>query len=197
MASLPFLDKEITSSNGTSYERLDPITDFRQCHGVVPPERRILYCCRRLSSAAPATPNDGQEECIMKIKVQIPDCTDSNPVPDPQLSHPTHSAATAHELEALQIFGDAGTEYGPRLVAFETLHQGPDGLLPGGYISYTIMTTIPGKSLFDLGYWSLEPDDRAEIQQSFFEALAYVVDRRTHSLETNQADKVTTVQCES
>ena len=38
-------------------------------------------------------------------------------------------------------------------------------------MSCTVMTTLPGKSLFDLGYWSLEADDREEIQQSFLEAL--------------------------
>ncbi|GAB7325948.1 hypothetical protein MBLNU13_g09997t2 [Cladosporium sp. NU13] len=175
MDPLPFLDKTIKTSDGASFERLlPPITDFRQCHGVVPPERRILYRCRRLPS--PTTPNIGDEEqYILKIKVQIPDTTEVNqPAPTLQTSLLTHSDATAHELAALKIFRDAETNYGPRIVAFDSQRQGPDGLLPGGYISCTIMSTIPGKSLFDLGYWSLEPDDREEIQQSFLEALTWV-----------------------
>jgi hypothetical protein len=173
MASLPFLDPIIKSSNGTSYERLDSITDFRQCHGVVPLERRILYRCRRLSTSPPpsASQCNDTDEYILKIKVQIPD-PDSNPTSHP--STPTQSNATNHELDALKIFRDAKTEYAPRLVAFETLRQSPEGLLPEGYISCTIMSKLPGKSLFDLGYWSLGPEDREEIQQQFLDALTYV-----------------------
>jgi hypothetical protein len=174
MATLPFLDLIIKSSDGTTFERLESITDFRQCHGVVPLERRILYRCRRLSS----TPSSSASQCndkddyILKVKVQIPD-PDSNPTSQP--ATPAHSNATEHELNALQIFREAGTEYAPRLVAFETLRQSPEGLLPDGYISCTIMTKLPGKSLFDLGYWSLGPEDREKIQQRFLEALTYVV----------------------
>jgi hypothetical protein len=171
MDQLPFLDQTIEFSDGTSFERLHSITDFRQCHGVVPPERRILYRCRRLSPPQTTT-DQPDEQYILKVKVQIPDPTDTNSSEHSQDRHPTHSDATAHELSALQIFCDAGTEYGPRLVAFDSLRQGADGLLPDGHISCTIMTTIPGKSLFDLGYWSLEPKDREEIQKAFLQALA-------------------------
>jgi hypothetical protein len=170
MAALPSLDPIIKSSDGRNFERLESITDFRQCHGVVPLERRILYRCRRLSStsssAAPQCNNT--DEYILKVKVQIPD-PDSKPTSQPET--PTQSNATNHELDALKIFREAKTEYAPRLVAFETLRQSPEGLLPEGYISCTIMTKLPGKSLFDLGYWSLEPEDREKIQQRFIEAL--------------------------
>ena len=170
MDPLPFLDRTIKFSNGTSFERLESITDYRQCHGVVPPERRILYRCRRLSPSAETSPHEDHDQFIMKIKVQIPDSTDTNnPASDPQ---PTHSDATSHELSALKIFRDAETDCGPRLVAFDSQLQGQEGLLPGGYVSCTVMSTLPGKSLFDLGYWSLEAEDRAEIQQRFLEALA-------------------------
>lgn len=108
----------------------------------------------------------------MKIKVQIPDSTEITKPSQAATSASTQSDATAHELSALQIFRDAKTNHAPRLVAFDSQQQGPEGLLPGGYISCTVMTTLPGKSLFDLGYWSLEEDDRAEIQQRFLEALA-------------------------
>ena len=175
MDPLPFLDQTIKTSDGASFERLlPPITDFRQCHGVVPPERRILYRCRRLPSSS-ATPNSGEEEeqqqYILKIKVQIPDPPEATNHPAPT-SQPSRSDATAHELAALKVFRDAETNHAPRLVAFsDSQKQGPDGLLPGGYISCTVMTVIPGRSLFDLGYWSLEAEDRAEIQKHFLEAL--------------------------
>jgi hypothetical protein len=177
MDPLPFLPKTITFPSVTSYERLfPPITDFRQCHGVTPPERRILYRCRRLSPSSPedttTPPGDQQQHFILKIKVQIPEPQSDTTQPASPTSQPSQSDATAHELSALEIFRDAGTDYGPRLVDFDSQRQHPNGLLPGGYISCTIMSTIPGKSLFDLGYWSLEADDRAEIQERFLEALA-------------------------
>ena len=172
MDSLPFLDKTIEFSDGTRFERLDPITDFRQCHGVLPPERRILYRCRRLSPPSDASSHNDQEQHIMKIKVQIPDSTEITKPSQAATSPPTQSDATTHELSALQIFRAAKTNHAPRLVTFDSQPQGPEGLLPGGYISCTVMTTLPGKSLFDLGYWSLEEDDRAEIQERFLEALA-------------------------
>jgi hypothetical protein len=180
MASLPFLDPVIQSSDGTSFERLDSITDFRQCHGVVPLERRILYRCRRLSSSSPpsTTTCNAKDDYILKVKVQIPD-PDSSPTSHPET--PAHSNATNHELDALKIFRDASTAYAPRLVAFETLRQSPEGLLPEGYISCTIMSKLPGKSLFDLGYWSLGPEDREKIQQQFLEALTYVDSSRNSS----------------
>lgn len=181
MASLPFLDQTIELPDGTSFERLDSITDFRQCHGVVPLESRILYRCKRLASSPLSTPrhDDDQEGYITKVKVQIPDANNNESTSRDTALECSNSNATEHELKALRIFCDAGSEYGPRIVAFASLRQGPDGLLPGGYISVTVMTKIPGKSLFDLGYWSLEPDDRAEIQQRFLEALAYVDHRPT------------------
>lgn len=175
MDPLSFLDQTIKSSDGTSYERLPPpITDFRQCHGVVPPERRILYRCRRLSLSPGTSPHEDQDQYIIKIKVQIPDSTDTIQLSTEtsQATLPAQSDATTHELSALQIFRDAKTSHAPRLIAFDSQQQGPEGLLPGGYTSCTVMTTLPGKSLFDLGYWSLEADDRAEIQQRFLEALA-------------------------
>ena len=168
MDPLPFLDRTIKTPDGTTYERLSPpITDFRQCHGVVPLERRILYRCRRLPPSSDTTPHEDQEhgQLILKIKVQIPDPTTDTAY--------TSSDATTHELRALQTFHSAGPTctYAPHIVAFASQSQGPEGLLPGGYISCTIMTTLPGRSLFDLGYWSLEEDAREEIREKFWEAL--------------------------
>jgi hypothetical protein len=172
MDQLPFLDKTITLNNGTSFERLEPITDFRQCHGVTPPERRILYRCRRLSPLTPPPSDDKEEETyILKLKIQIPDDTITEPSPNREIPT-TFSTSTLRELSALQIFANAQSQHAPRLIASHSLRQNPQGLLPGGYITCTIMTTLPGKSLFDLGYWSLDEDDRVAIQGRFLEALA-------------------------
>jgi hypothetical protein len=196
MDPVPFLDPILTFPDGASYERLEPITDFRQCHGVTPPERRILFRCRRFASSedqassSQVNPSNGNkldkeaEEHILKIKVQIPD--DSSNAPNTnQSTTATPSEATtttstlsppsiptAHELKALAVFRDSQTPSGPHLVAFSHAPQNSAGPLPGeGYISSTVMSKIGGKSLFEIGYWSMTSEEREEIQRGFLGAL--------------------------
>jgi hypothetical protein len=189
MDPLPFLDQILTFPDGTSYQRLEPITDFRQCHGVTPPERRILFRCRRIASSegASSTPenpsNESKEddECILKIKVQIPDdpsttttANNGQTSPNPTTSIPPPSTPTSHELKALTIFRDSQTPSGPHLIAFSHFPQPASASSPmplEGYISCTVMSKIAGKSLFDLGYWSLASPEREEMQRGFLEAL--------------------------
>ena len=184
MDPLPFLNKILTFPDGASYQRLEPITDFRQCHGVTPPERRVLFRCRRVippgaSSANCPSNENNEEEFILKIKVQIPDDSNSK-ISSASTSTPSETAGsipppgtpTSHELKALTIFRDSQTPSGPHLIAFSHAPQGSDGPLPEeGYISCTVMSKINGKSLFELGYWSLTSSEREEIQRGFLEAL--------------------------
>jgi hypothetical protein len=177
MDPLPFLDKILTFPDGTSYQRLEPITDFRQCHGVTPPERRILFRCRRV--AQESSSQHKEEEHILKVKVQIPDdpsskisSTTTSTPSETATSIPPPSTPTSHELKALTIFRDSRTPSGPHLIAFSHVIQGSGGPLPEeGYISCTVMSKISGKSLFELGYWSLTSSEREEIQKEFLEAL--------------------------
>lgn len=204
MDPLPFLDQILTFPDGTSYQRLEPITDFRQCHGTTPPERRILFRCRRVTSpeaaSSPNAPHNGDdsldgnedeeqgEEYILKIKVQIPDDstttttannnnnTGSQTSPPAKTSPPPPppSTPTSHELKALTIFRDAQTPSAPNLIAFAHFPQPthPCSQMPmAGYISSTVMSKIAGKSLFELGYWSMTSSEREEIQRGFLGAL--------------------------
>lgn len=182
--SLPLLDqKTITFSDGSSLELGDAITDFRQCHGAL--EKRILYHCRRRlpPSASPSMRHIDDEDLIVKIKVQIPDpdgtsTTTTTAAPSPTANNdvspepePDHSESTILEFEALRNFAQSYCYHAPRLVVFHTLQQDSDGLLPGGYINFTVMTRVPGISLFELGYWSLEASARGKIMEQFLEAL--------------------------
>jgi hypothetical protein len=190
MDPLPFLDQTLTFPDGTSYQRLEPITDFRQCHGVTPPERRILFRCRRVVvspeesiSKAPSNNEknnneEEEEEYILKIKVQIPDdpnttTTTISTTTSPALETITPpSIPTSHELDALTAFRDSHTPFAPRLIAFSHAPQDSAGPLPQeGYVSSTVMSKISGKSLFELGYWSMRSEEREEIQRGFLGAL--------------------------
>ena len=59
------LDKVVTFPDGSRYERLEPMTNFRKDEGIA----RILYCCRREPHLL--APNDKADEIfVMKIKFQ-------------------------------------------------------------------------------------------------------------------------------
>ena len=49
--------------------------------------------------------------------------------------------------------------------------QGADSLFPGGYIVITVMTLMPGKTLLDLGFWSLTLDEQNAIRAAFLTTL--------------------------
>jgi len=62
-----FLAQVIHFDDGTSYERLRPITDYRRDPG----EARILYICRKVESVRNVPlPSSQDAEYVMKIKVQ-------------------------------------------------------------------------------------------------------------------------------
>lgn len=49
--------------------------------------------------------------------------------------------------------------------------QGSNGMFPGGYLSYIVMTKMPGRDLLASQYWNMTNDGREEIIQKFLEAL--------------------------
>lgn len=84
---------------------------------------------------------------------------------------PESSTTTRAELKALTRFREANTTYAPVLVGFKKAIQGDKGPLPGGYITYTVMTQMPGDSLHNLYYWGMSDEERQEIVQYFLVAL--------------------------
>ncbi|KAK5739422.1 hypothetical protein LTR17_005327 [Elasticomyces elasticus] len=170
-----FLDR-VVNIDGKSYERLEPMTDYRRDPG----EARILYLCR-------PNPKDGAKSddlCVMKVKVQyvtVNICmepeTDTHRVPprsasdDPTESLPGPSATTAAEWLALQQFRDENVEGVPHVIATQCSPQGPHGPFPGGYISYTIMTRMPGQDLMACKFWSMEDAVKEEVRQAFVALL--------------------------
>lgn len=80
------------------------------------------------------------------------------------------STTTAAELTALQKFRDAKTDFAPQLVAFHQQPQDDRGPLPGGFITFTIMTKLPGFALFGK-YWNLDSSERDQIVPKAVQAL--------------------------
>ncbi|EME41459.1 hypothetical protein DOTSEDRAFT_81767 [Dothistroma septosporum NZE10] len=71
------------------------------------------------------------------------------------------------EIEALRLFADQRAASLPHLIAWKTAVQGTDGLMPDGYIAYTVMTLLPGNHLMDLKFWSMDDADKEEIRSAF------------------------------
>jgi len=177
LEDLAYLPKCIDFQDGTSYQRLQPVTDVRQCHDGFPAEARILFYCKRTQ------PKDqGGDDLVLKVKIQVVNegGRSTDPVAGP-------SDITAAELKALQLFRDANSPYGPQLVGFQIAVQGDDGPMPGGYITYTVMTRIPGQAVLALSYWSMPFEEREQIQQKFLEALAYGIDLKMARLWLTEA----------
>lgn len=71
-----YIDEVIVFPSGAAYERLQPLTTFRQCHDGVPAEARMVFTCRRrkddgeANGPAPPSDVDDEEEFVIKIKVR-------------------------------------------------------------------------------------------------------------------------------
>ena len=102
--------------------------------------------------------------------------------PSEPLSGP--SETTSAELKALKTFRENNTEGVPHLIAHKCELQGLQGPFPNGYISYSVMTKMPGQDLMALKFWSLEEEEREQRRQAFLEVLKYVSPLSVHGLQT-------------
>lgn len=161
-SSPDFLDRIVDFPDGASYKLLDPLTDYRACHDGTPLEARIVYTCRRVDS-------DNDVEAVVKIKVQLPGISGT----DRWKPEEGPSSTTAQEFKALEIFRKADSTYAPHLLGFKRGVQGDKFPLPGGYITYTLMSKVPGETLFN-HYWSLPEEERQDLAQKFLGALRCV-----------------------
>jgi hypothetical protein len=154
-----FIDKTVDFPDGTSYELLEPLTNFRKNQDGTPAEGRIVFTCRQVTGPQRGT------EYVVKVKVQVP-------YPR-ELPEEGPSSATASELEAFETLTKAKNSYVPHLVAFKKDVQGAQGLIPGGFITYQIMTKMAGQNLHELRhwYWGASAEEREEIVQGFLAAL--------------------------
>jgi len=76
-------------------------------------------------------------------------------------------------LKALETFRQESVAYTPILVNYKRSAQGSSGPLPGGYLTFMVMTKMPGDSLYNLNFWGMPTEEREEIVQKFLAALRY------------------------
>ena len=145
--------------------QLTPITDYRRDIG----EGRILYSCKHLAAGLEAdAPGTIKADCVLKIKMQVGPRENS---PDETRPIPGPSETTKAELEALTTFRDSNIANVPHLVSTMQRTQGELGPFPGGYVSYTVMSKMPGDNLMDLAFWSMPDEKRETIRAAFLSVL--------------------------
>ncbi|PPJ59369.1 hypothetical protein CBER1_11708 [Cercospora berteroae] len=153
------------------FERVRPITNFRKDDS----EARILYICRKLPHAD-GTLSNGSSDAedsqlfVLKCKVQAPSVLANGlttPIPGP-------SPHTKAEQEALQKFADTKSPGLPHLVATKLIAQDEKGPMPGGYISYMVMTLMPGKDLMEAKFWSMPEEQQNRIRDAFRQVIKNV-----------------------
>jgi hypothetical protein len=91
-------------------------------------------------------------------------------------THPVHdpNSATLDEINALERFRDSDCLHTPHLVVAETQRLAPelDKLsIPGGFLTWTIMTYVPGVRLVSTEFWEKPEWQREQIRQAFKIAL--------------------------
>ncbi|KIW83504.1 hypothetical protein Z517_02749 [Fonsecaea pedrosoi CBS 271.37] len=160
-----YIDKVVEFPDGTAFELLKPLATYRSCHDGTPAEARIVLTCRPCSGDC--SPVD---EYVMKIKIQIPG-GERRPSNSPELGP---STTTAHELQALEKFRETDSACTPVLVNFKKAVQPAEGQLPGGYLTFLVMTKMPGDSLFNMYYWGMTTEERHDITQKFLVALRWI-----------------------
>lgn len=92
----------------------------------------------------------------------------TTPIPGP-------SPHTKAEQEALQKFADTKSPGLPHLVATKLITQDEKGPMPGGYISYTVMTLMPGKDLMEAKFWSMPEEQQNRIRDAFRQVIKYAM----------------------
>jgi hypothetical protein len=88
----------------------------------------------------------------------------TTPIPGP-------SDDTKAELEALRKFAKTQAPGLPHLVAWKSALQGSNGPMPGGYISYTVMTLMPGENAMDAKFWSMGAEQQEKIRDAFVDVI--------------------------
>lgn len=71
----------------------------------------------------------------------------------------------------LSTFATANLPNVPHLLAHKLSQQPAGGPMPSGYVSYTAMTRVPGRPLFEQKYWEMSAEAREVIVGKFMGVL--------------------------
>lgn len=71
------------------------------------------------------------------------------------------------EHEAFRVLMRQGCSVVPRFLGYDERKQGQNDLVPGGFIQYVVWEMVPGESLTEELFWSLDRPTRDDIRAKF------------------------------
>ena len=145
-----------------------PVLPKDAAEGMGPAFTSGRYLCRR---AGPGN----EDLAFMRIYKQIPQTGTEHATPSVRQQQAVGRYDHV-ELIALRHMTDNRCTATPRLFGWEFEVQGPNDLVPGGYIVYCVWEKVPGDPLNTEKFWSLPYNQRAEIRNNFKIAYSFVTE---------------------
>ncbi|KAJ4375715.1 hypothetical protein N0V86_007248 [Didymella sp. IMI 355093] len=177
--------------SATAYQQDDPPLEARQVFGCIcirdPGEQ---YTTVKVAVVKVKYQIQGTEESIEELKDLVSEYEEITPMSKQNVeanlryakqklntaTHPVHNpnSATSNEIQALKRFRDSDCPHTPHLIVAETQRLVPelDQLsIPEGFLTWTIMTHLPGVRLISTEFWEKPEWQREQIRQAFKIAL--------------------------
>jgi hypothetical protein len=109
---------------------------------------------------------DPTQIAFMRIYYQIP-ITGTEDADLATLAQQIQPPEVCGELEAFRQLMSQGCSSVPRFLGYCEKTQGEHDLVPGGYVKYLVWEKVPGDSLTEEFFWSLDPLVREDIRAKF------------------------------
>ncbi|PLN75409.1 hypothetical protein BDW42DRAFT_180745 [Aspergillus taichungensis] len=113
---------------------------------------------------------DPAQIAFMRIYYQIP-ITGTEDADLATLAQQIQPHEVCGELETFRALMNQGCSSVPRFLGYCEKTQGEHDLVPGGYIKYLVWEKVPGESLTEEVFWSLDPLVREDIRAKFHAAF--------------------------
>lgn len=109
---------------------------------------------------------DPTQIAFMRIYYQIP-ITGTEDADLATLAQQIQPPRVCGELEAFKLLMSQGCSSVPRFLGYSEKVQGEHDLVPGGFIKHLVWEKVPGESLTEEFFWSLDPLVREDIRAKF------------------------------
>jgi hypothetical protein len=109
---------------------------------------------------------DPAQIAFMRIYYQIP-ITGTEDADLATLAQQIRPPKVCGEREAFRLLMSQGCSAVPRFLGYDESTQEEHDLVPGGYIKYLVWENVPGESLTEEFFWSLDLPTRDDIRAKF------------------------------
>lgn len=158
-----------------------PLGTWRSCIITEKLYERVVYLTQNDIDMGVGTPitvstflchleEDPAQIAFMRIYYQIP-ATRTEDADLATLVQQIQPPEVYSEREAFKQLMSQGCSVVPRFLSYSERTQGEHDLVPGGYIKYHVWEKVPGESLTEKYFWSLDLNTREAIRVKFRQAF--------------------------